>query len=89
MATIDVTRMSSKGQVIIPARMRYGMKKGQPFVVIRNKSQIILKKADDFDSNISEDLKFAERTEKALKAYQKGKPTPKSKEAFLAELDTW
>ena len=89
MATIDVTRLSSKGQVIIPARMRQGMKKGERLVVIRNKGQLILKKADDFDSNISEDLEFAERTEKAMRDYQKGRFASKSKKGFLAELETW
>ncbi len=89
MATIGVTRMSSKGQVIIPARMRYGMGKGQRLVVIRNRSQFILKKAEDFDKNISEDLEFAKRTEKALKDYRKSKSVPKSRKEFLAEMDTW
>ena len=89
MATIDVTRMSSKGQVIIPVRMRYGMERGERLVVIRNKSQIILKKADDFDSNIEEDLEFAKRTEKAWKDYQGRKSVSKSKKDFLAELETW
>ena len=89
MATIDVTRMSSKGQVIIPARMRYGMKKGQRFVVIHHKDRFILKKADDFDKNIAEDLEFARRTEKALRDYKKGKFISMSEKEFLAELEKW
>jgi len=89
MAEIDITRMSSKGQVVIPAELRKGIKEGERLVVIRSKDQLILKKADSFDKNIAEDLEFAARTEKAWQEYQKGKFISKSKREFLAELEKW
>ena len=58
-------------------------------MVIRNKDQIILKKADSFEKNLSEDLAFAKRTEKAWQDYQNGKFVSKSKAGFLSELEKW
>lgn len=89
MAEIDITRMSSKGQVVIPAELRHGIKEGEKLVVIRSRDQLILQKADKFDKNLAGDLEFARRTEKAWKDYQKGKFVSKSKEEFLAELEKW
>ncbi|HQT44647.1 MAG TPA: AbrB/MazE/SpoVT family DNA-binding domain-containing protein [Candidatus Micrarchaeota archaeon] len=89
MTNIDITRMSSKGQIVIPAELRQGIKEGDKLVIIRNKDQLILKKADSFDKNLSDDLEFADRTEKAWKDYQKGKFISKTKDEFRAGLDKW
>lgn len=62
MAQIDMTKMSSKGQVVIPADMRKDIKEGDKLVVIKNGEQIILKKANKFDKALEEDLEFAKRT---------------------------
>lgn len=91
MANIDITKMSSKGQVVIPVSMRKGLKEGEKLVIIRSGSQIIMKRARDFDPNIEEDLEFARRTEKALEGYLngKGKFVTKTKEEFIAEMERW
>lgn len=89
MAEIDITRMSSKGQIVIPAEVRRGIAEGEKLVVIRSEDQLILKKADKFDKNLASDLEFARRTEKAWKDYAKGKFKSKTKEEFLAELEKW
>ena len=67
MAQIDITKLSSKGQVVLPIKIRKGIKEGEKLVIIRNGDQIILKKASDFDKNLEEDLEFAKRTEEAWK----------------------
>ena len=61
MAEIATTRMSSKGQVVIPEdiRKRLGLEAGSQFIVIAGKDAIILKtisppSMDDFDSLIRE-----------------------------------
>lgn len=71
-AQIDITKMSSKGQVVIPQELRKDFAEGDKLVVIRNQDQIILKKADTFDKQLKEDLEFARRTEEAYKRYEKG-----------------
>jgi len=86
MVNIDITTLSSKGQIVIPLDMRHGISEGDKMIVIRNGDQIILKKADSFSKNVQEDLEFARRTEEAWKQYEQGKFISKSKEDFLKEL---
>jgi len=42
---IDTTRMSSRGQVVIPLDMRKGINEGDKLIVIRNGDDIIIKKS--------------------------------------------
>ena len=86
---IAISRMSSKGQVVIPAEMRTDILEGQKVVIIRNGKQIIMKKASDLDENLKEDLLFAKRTEEALKRYERGLFKEMEAETFLKELNRW
>jgi len=87
MINIDITRMSSKGQIVIPSEMRNDLKEGDKLVIIRSENQIILKKAESFNKNLAEDLKFAKRTEEAWKKYEKGEFKSLTMEEFLKELE--
>lgn len=89
MVGIDITKMSSKGQIVIPLSMRKGIKEGEKLVVMQGKDQIILKKAEDFSKNIEEDLEFAKRTEEAWKRYDRGEFTEMPADEFLKELEKW
>ena len=42
---IDTTKMSSRGQVVIPLDMRQDIKEGDKLIVIRKNDEIILKKS--------------------------------------------
>ena len=81
--------MSSKGQVVIPQEMREGFAEGDKLIVIKNDKQLILKKMEDFDENLEEDLEFAKRTEEAWKRYDKGEFASMDAEEFLKELKKW
>ncbi len=87
MAQIEITKLSSKGQIVIPQEMRKGFHEGEKFVVMKAGKQLILKSIEDFDENIEEDFEFARRTEEAWKRYEKGEFVSKSVDDFLAELD--
>lgn len=89
MAQISITKMSSKGQVVIPFEMRGELKEGDKLVVIKNKGQIILKKAEDFDKNIEEDLEFARRTEEAWKEIDEGRFEEMEFDNFIKEMKKW
>ena len=89
MEGINITKMSSRGQVVIPQEMRRDLVEGVKFIVIRNNNQIILKKVSDFSENIEEDLEFARRTEEALKRYDKGEFISMGGDEFLKELEKW
>ena len=86
MSQIDITRMSSKGQVVIPQELRRGISEGDKLVVIRNNDQIILKKADKFDKNLEEDLEVAKQVEEAWKDIEEGRFKKMSSEEFLKEI---
>ncbi len=89
MVEISITKISSKGQVVIPQEMRDKLKEGDKLVVIKNDGQIILKKMEDFNKNLQEDLEFAKRTEEAWKRYDRGEFIPMDAENFLKEIKKW
>ena len=72
MAEIELTRISSKGQIVIPRKMRKDFHKGEDLILIKAGKQIIMKKASDLDKKLKEDIEFARRTEEALKRIEKG-----------------
>ena len=89
MEGISITKMSSKGQVVIPLNMRSDLKEGDSLVVLKNKNQIILKKASDFSENIEEDLEFARRTEEAFRRVENGEFVKVDSENLFEEMDKW
>ena len=86
---IEITKMSSKGQVVIPKGMRKGIEEGEKLIIIQNGKQIIIKRTKDLDKNFKEDLEFARRTEEAWKRYEKGEFITRSTDEFLKELEKW
>jgi AbrB family looped-hinge helix DNA binding protein len=42
---IDTTKMSSRGQIVIPLDMRRDIKEGDKLIVIRNGDDLIIKKS--------------------------------------------
>jgi len=69
MSTIATTRLSSKGQVVIPEeiRKRLGLESGMQFVVIAENDVVILRaieppSMDEFDELISQARSAARRT---------------------------
>ena len=89
MVEIDITKMSSKGQIVIPAKIRKHFKEGESFIVIRDGDRIILKSAKNIDKNFEEDIEFARRTEAALKRYEKGEFNEVDGKKFLKMLEEW
>ncbi len=51
---IDTTKMSSRGQVVIPLDMRKGINEGDRLIVIRKDDEIILKKSIPETAMLSE-----------------------------------
>jgi len=86
---VAITKMSSKGQVVIPAEMRKGFHEGDKLLIIHNNDQLIMKKASDLDRNLKEDIEFAKRTEEAWKSYDKGEFKSMDSKDFLKVLEKW
>ncbi|MCH8328824.1 MAG: AbrB/MazE/SpoVT family DNA-binding domain-containing protein [Nanoarchaeota archaeon] len=83
---VAITKMSSKGQVVIPAEMRKNIREGDKLLIIQNDDQLIMKKATKLDKSLKEDLEFARRTEEAWKRYEKGEFVSMPADKFLKEL---
>lgn len=86
---VAITRMSSKGQVVIPTEMRRDIAEGEKLIVIRDNGRFIMKKASKLDKNLTEELKFAKRTEEAWRTYERGKFKSMDSKDFLKELEKW
>ncbi|PKG31360.1 AbrB/MazE/SpoVT family DNA-binding domain-containing protein [Methanoregula sp.] len=86
---VAITRISSKGQIVIPASMRADLPEGERLLIIRDGDRYILKPLADLEPQLREDLLFAEKTEAALAEYRKGTFTRKSGEEFIDEMDSW
>jgi len=86
---IALTKISSKGQIVIPRAMRSDILEGDQLMIIKNKGQIILKKLSAFNKNLKEDLKFAKRTEEAWKRYEVGEFKSSTAKEFLKDIVKW
>ena len=86
---IALTKMSSKGQVVIPSELRRDIKEGEKLIILKNNHQLILKKASELDKQLKEDLEFARRTEEALKRHKEGKFKRMDFDNFISEMKKW
>lgn len=89
MVEIDTATISSKGQIVIPASMRKDIKEGDKFLIIKDSSSFLLKKADDLDEKFKEDLEFARRTEEAWKRHDRGEFIRMDFDDFIKEMKKW
>lgn len=89
MVNVDVTKISSKGQIVIPQDMRKDLKIGEKLVIIKKDHEFILKPVKDVGKNFLEDLDFAKKTLEALSRYEKGEFNEVEGDEFLAELEKW
>ena len=86
---IALTKMSSKGQVVIPSELRKNIKEGETLMIIKNDNQLIIKKATELDKKMKEDLEFARRTEEAWKRYEKGEFIEMEFDELIEKLKKW
>ena len=84
-----LTKLSSKGQVVIPSELRKEFKTGEQLLIIKKDNQLIFRRMKDIGKKFEEELKFAKKTEKALVHYKKGEFKEKTAKEFLDELETW
>lgn len=82
-----ITKMSSKGQIVIPSNMRKGIGVGEEFLIVREHDKIIMKKITELVKELKSEIAFAKRVEKAWKDYETGKFKKATKKEFLELLD--
>jgi AbrB family looped-hinge helix DNA binding protein len=86
---IEFTKASSKGQIVIPTkiRKRLDIREGSVLAVAVERNMIVLKKVDSGLS--TEDLKTLKLVEEAWKDVENGRYEVREKEAFFKELKSW
>ena len=89
MGNISISKLSSKGQIVIPADMRKDLKEGQELVIFKNNDSFVLTDVEKLSDTMKEDLEFARRTEEALERFDKGKFISMHGDEFLKELEKW
>jgi len=89
MVNINIIKMSSKGQIVIPLDMRKGIKEGEKLFIIQNEGKLIIKKASESNKNFQEDLEFARRTEEAYKRIEAGEGITMEFDKFIKEMKKW
>ena len=86
---MEFTKASSKGQIVIPTRIRkrFDIREGSVFAVAAEKDMIVLKKVE---SGLTPgDLKTLKLVEEAWKDIANGRYKVREKEAFFKELKEW
>lgn len=89
MVNINITRMSSKGQIVIPVEMRGNLKEGDELLIIKDEDRIVLKKTESLTKDMKEDLEFAKRTEEAFKRIERGEGIRMDFDDFIKEIKKW
>ena len=85
----DITKISSKGQVVIPqeVRDRLALKNGQILAVSTKDNLIVLKRVDnDLEKN---ELETLNQIKEAWREIEAGKCRKVSKEEFLRNIKEW
>ncbi len=85
---IELTKVSSKGQVVIPQKVREMLKieEGQTLAVSAEKDLVVLKKVSNL---LEEDLETIEEIKEAWKEIEAGKYKKLTSEEFLKEIEKW
>jgi len=88
---IATTKMSSKGQIVIPIEMREGIKEGEKLVIIRSKNQIIIEKVEYISKSLEKDIQRAKKVDKIVQDYEDGKGnwTRMDFDDFIEEIKKW
>jgi len=81
-----IAKISTKGQLVIPASMRKDIRKGDEFLLVRQDNRFVLRNMRGIAKELKDDLGFAQRVEEAWQDYENGKFETKNKKDFLKEL---
>lgn len=83
---MEITKLSTKGQIVIPESIRKNLEVGSAFRVMKKGNLIILKGIEGFSK---EEVKEMEELDKIWKDIDSGKGKTTSVEEFLKEMKTW
>ena len=83
---MEITKLSSKGQIVIPEKIRRDIETGTAFTVTRKEDLIILKKVEGLSENEKKEL---EELSKIWKDIDEGNCESYEVEEFFEEMKKW
>ena len=83
---MEITKISTKGQVVIPESIRKGIEVGTPFIVSKTSNMIILKKVEGLTEKEKKELK---ELDKIWQDIDNNKGTTLNLDNFLKEINSW
>ncbi len=84
-----IAKISTKGQIVIPTSMREDIAKGDEFLMVKKKGNILLKNMKSVAEDLKDDLKFAQKTDEAWKRIKAGKGIRMDFDEFINEMKKW
>lgn len=83
---MKITKLSTKGQIVIPEDIRKGINVGTPFIITKKDNLIILKMVGGLTKKEMDEMKEIDKIWKEIDA---GKGITLDKEEFLKEMNVW
>jgi len=83
---MEITKLSTKGQIVIPESMRKGLEVGSAFRVMKKGNLIVLKGIEGFSKEEMEEMK---ELDKIWKNIDSGKSKSYTPEEFFKEMKEW
>ncbi|MBU2616993.1 MAG: AbrB/MazE/SpoVT family DNA-binding domain-containing protein [Nanoarchaeota archaeon] len=83
---MEITKLSTKGQIVIPESLRKGLQTGTPFVVSRQEGLIVLKEVKDLTKDEIEEIK---ELNKIWKEIDSGKCESYTESEFFKKMKEW
>ena len=83
---MEITKLSTKGQIVIPESLRKGLEAGTPFIVSRQNGLIVLKEVKDLTKKEIEEMKELDKIWKDIDA---GNCESYTEKEFFEKLKEW
>tara|TARA_Y100000310_G_scaffold344346_2_gene456639 strand:- start:32577 stop:32828 length:252 start_codon:yes stop_codon:yes gene_type:complete len=83
---VEITKLSTKGQVVIPEKLRDDIEVGEAFIVSKKGDLLVLKKVKNLTK---EEIKELEELQKIWKEIDEGKSKTFTEKEFLKDMETW
>jgi len=83
---MEITKLSSKGQIVIPESIRSNISIGTPFIVSKQGGLIVLKEVEGLTIK---EIKEARELDKIWKTIDEGKAVTLSTEDFMKDMENW
>jgi AbrB family looped-hinge helix DNA binding protein len=83
---MEITKLSTKGQIVIPEQIRRGLAEGTSFVVARVQDLILLKQVEGFSEN---ELVEMRELNEIWDDLDSGKGITLSRKDFSKEMENW